>query len=115
MPEFVPEPLVRPLIDVIVHLTRLVDGTRRVSKITEVQGMESEVITLQDIFLARPMHERTIATETPTFLQPLENTGLQPHFRHKMAAHGVALPEEFWEPDRLVGVGANGNGKRGRL
>jgi len=102
-------------LDVIVHLTRLVDGTRRVSKITEVQGMESEVITLQDIFLARPMHERTIATETPTFLQPLENTGLQPHFRHKMAAHGVALPEEFWEPDRLVGVGANGNGKRGRL
>ena len=38
-------------IDLIVHLTRLRDGTRRITHITEVQGMEGDVITLQDIFL----------------------------------------------------------------
>ncbi len=38
-------------LDLIVHLTRLRDGTRRVTHVTEVQGMEGDVITLQDIFL----------------------------------------------------------------
>ena len=41
-------------LDVIIHLSRLVDGSRRVSRITEVVGMESDVVTLQDVFLARP-------------------------------------------------------------
>src|SRR5213075_1599758 len=38
-------------LDLIVHLTRLRDGTRRVTHVTEVQGMEGDVITLQDIYL----------------------------------------------------------------
>ena len=38
-------------LDLIVHLTRLRDGTRRITHVTEVQGMEGDVITLQDIFL----------------------------------------------------------------
>ena len=38
-------------IDLILHQTRLKDGTRRITHITEVQGMEGEVITLQDLFL----------------------------------------------------------------
>ena len=41
-------------LDVIMHITRLVDGTRRISHVTEVLGMESEVITLQDVFVGPP-------------------------------------------------------------
>ena len=48
-------------LDVVVHITRLVDGTRRISHVTEVLGMESEVITLQDIFAARPVSDRAAA------------------------------------------------------
>jgi pilus assembly protein CpaF len=97
-------------LDVIVHLTRLVDGTRRVSRITEVLGMESEVITLQDIFLARPVDERAVASESTTFLRPLESTGLQPHFRHKLVANGVVLPDDFYQPERPLQAAGNGNG-----
>ena len=43
--------------DLIIHLTRLVDGTRRVSRITEVAGMEGDVVTMQDLFVARSAEE----------------------------------------------------------
>jgi pilus assembly protein CpaF len=98
-------------LDVVVHLTRLVDGTRRVSKITEVVGMESDVITLQDVFVARPVDERAVASEGTTFLRPLECTGLQPHFRHKLVANGVLLPDDFYQPERSLQA-VNGKGRR---
>jgi pilus assembly protein CpaF len=98
-------------LDVIIHLSRLVDGSRRVSRITEVVGMESEVVTLQDVFVARPMDERAAATGDPgVLLRPLEPSGLQPHFRHKLAAQGVEIPDDFYGIDRVVAV----NGGRGR-
>jgi len=99
-------------LDMIVHLTRLVDGTRRVSRITEVVGMESDVITLQDIFLARPADERSMSSEvSPTLLKPLECTGLQPRFRHKLVANGVVLPDDFYQPERTLQA-VNGKGRR---
>jgi pilus assembly protein CpaF len=64
--------------DLVVQLQRLVDGTRRVTHVTEVLGMESEVITLQDLFVA-PLLDR------------LEPTGLQAHFVDRLAARGVAV------------------------
>jgi pilus assembly protein CpaF len=94
-------------LDLIVHLTRLVDGSRRVSRITEVIGMESDVVTLQDVFLARPVDERAAASGDPgTLLHPLAPSGLQPHFRHKLAAHGVDISDEFFGPERSLSVAA---------
>jgi pilus assembly protein CpaF len=89
-------------LDVIVHLTRLVDGSRRVARITEVIGMESDVVTLQDVFLARPVDERAAATDPGALLKSLEPSGLQPHFMHKLAAHGVEVPEDFYRPETAV-------------
>jgi pilus assembly protein CpaF len=86
-------------LDLIVHLVRLVDGTRRVSHITEVLRMESEVITLQEVFRAYPVDERSAEHDPYALLQPLRSTGLQPHFQAKMAANGVALPQDFYEPE----------------
>ena len=50
--------------DLLVQITRLVDGSRRITHITEVLRMESDVITLQDIFLAKPPDEETAGTST---------------------------------------------------
>jgi hypothetical protein len=45
-------------------------------------------------------------TEGLTMLRPLECTGLQPNFRHKLAANGVSIPADFYQPDRqLTAVG----------
>jgi pilus assembly protein CpaF len=99
-------------LDLIVHLSRLVDGSRRISRITEVVGMESEVVTLQDVFVARPVDERAAASGDPgTLLQPLEPAGLQPHFRHKLAAQGVDIPEDFYRPERVLAEAGRRNGR----
>ena len=61
--------------------------------------MESEVITLQDVFQAHPVDERAAELDPHALLMPLESTGLQPHFQAKLAANGVVLPAEFYEPE----------------
>jgi pilus assembly protein CpaF len=86
--------------DLLVQITRLVDGSRRVSHITEVLRMESEVITLQDIFLAKPPDEDTAFGGGTKLLSQLGCTGLKPHFLDKMAAHGVALQPNFFDEDQ---------------
>jgi pilus assembly protein CpaF len=86
--------------DLLVQITRLVDGSRRVSHVTEVLRMESDVITLQDIFHAKPPDEADAVMSNATrLLSPLLCTGLKPHFLEKMAAHGVVLPPAFFEED----------------
>jgi pilus assembly protein CpaF len=79
-------------LDLIVHLERLEDGTRRVTAITEVQRMESDVITLQDLFafkVERVTPERVVIGE-------LGATGLRPTFLHKFEKHGITLPVDLF-------------------
>jgi pilus assembly protein CpaF len=86
--------------DVLVQISRLVDGSRRVTEVSEVQGMESDVVTLQDVFIARPPDEEAAASGRATrLLLPLSCTGLKPHFLEKMATNGVVLPPNFFEQD----------------
>jgi pilus assembly protein CpaF len=82
--------------DLLVQISRLVDGSRRVTHITEVLRMESDVITLQDLFLAKPPDEEAAAVRGSRLLSPLACTGLKPHFLEKMAANGVLLPPTFF-------------------
>jgi pilus assembly protein CpaF len=83
--------------DLVIHLARLVDGSRRITHITEVLRMESDVITLNDLFVTRvaaPASGEPVAT--------LEATGLQPHFLDKLAARGITPVLEQPEPLKLV-------------
>jgi pilus assembly protein CpaF len=75
-------------LDMIVHLERLEDGSRRVTAITEVQRMESDVITLQDLF------EFKVERVTPdrVVVGALHGTGLRPTFLHKFEKRGITLP-----------------------
>jgi pilus assembly protein CpaF len=84
-------------VDVICQLARLRDGTRRVVAITEVQGMEGEVITMSDIFkfeLAGYEGGRAIGTLRPT--------GLRPKSMTKIEASGIQLPPS------VFGMGGRG-------
>jgi pilus assembly protein CpaF len=86
--------------DLLVQISRLVDGSRRVTHVTEVLRMESDVITLQDIFIAKPPDEETAAMGRGSrLLTPLMCTGLKPHFLEKLAQNGVSLPPTFFETD----------------
>jgi pilus assembly protein CpaF len=94
-----------------VQITRLVDGSRRISHITEVLRMESDVITLQEVFLAKPPDEGEAAAASGTvrLLSPLACTGLKPNFLDKMATNGVVLQPSFFTTEdtetAAMGVG----------
>jgi pilus assembly protein CpaF len=84
--------------DVLVQIQRLVDGSRRISNISEVVGMESDVVTLQEIFQASAPTEDE-AARARRLLTPLQATGLKPHFLEKLAANNVVLPPGFFASD----------------
>jgi pilus assembly protein CpaF len=80
--------------DLLVHISRLVDGSRRVTQITEIAGMEGDVVTLQDLFVARAPEHRT--SDAPALIGPLQSTGIRPGFLSKLNANGVELSPSTW-------------------
>ncbi len=78
-------------VDLIVHQDRLKDGSRKITNITEVQGMEGDVIVLQDVFI----FEQTGISEGKVqgHLRP---TGVRPRFSEKFEAHGIHLPPRMF-------------------
>ena len=82
-------------INVIVHQARLKDGTRRITHITEVVGMEGDVITLQDLFL---FDFHAGVDEHGRFLGQLQATGLRPHFLEKLRDRGIAISPSVFAP-----------------
>ncbi len=80
-------------VDMVVQLQRLRDGSRRITHITEVAGMEGEVVTLQDVFL---FDFAAGVDEQGRFKGSLKPTGVRPKFAQKLADHGIRLgPEMF--------------------
>jgi pilus assembly protein CpaF len=74
-------------VDLIVHQNRLKDGSRKIVAITEVQGMEGDVIVMQDIFV----FEQTAVVEGK-IQGKLRPTGIRPKFVEKFEVHGIHLP-----------------------
>jgi len=89
-------------LDLIVHLERLEDGSRRVTAITEVQRMEAEVVTLQDLFSFK---FGEMASDGK-IVGNLACTGLRPASLHKFEKRGVSLPLSMFNPGSLAGNGA---------
>jgi pilus assembly protein CpaF len=93
--------------DLLVQISRLVDGSRRITHVTEVLRMESDVITLQDIFTTKAPEEGSpSAGGGNRLLTPLLCTGLKPQFLDKLAANGVGLHSTFFVPEDEAGAGA---------
>lgn len=82
-------------VDLIVHLSRLRDGTRRVTHVTDVGHMEGEMILLQDIFL---FDFRTGTEVAGRSLGQLKATGLRPAFTERLADRGVRVDPAIFDP-----------------
>jgi pilus assembly protein CpaF len=80
-------------VDLIIQVSRLKDGSRRITHITEVVGMEAEIVTLQDIFV---FDFRAGTDPDGRFRGTLQPTGLRPRFLEELAAHGVPVPVEVF-------------------
>ncbi|HSL28447.1 MAG TPA: CpaF family protein [Anaerolineales bacterium] len=78
-------------IDLVVHQERMRDGTRKVVSLTEISGMEGEVITMTDIFV----FEQT-GIENGQIVGRLRPTGLRPKFMDKIEAAGINLPPSIF-------------------
>jgi len=81
-------------LDLIVHLSRLTDGSRRVTLIAEVEGMEGDTIVMQDIF--RFDYSMGLDGEG-RFLGHLKATGLRPKFAEKLEYKGIEMPAGLFE------------------
>ena len=90
-------------LDLIIHQSRIQDGSRKITYITEVQQMEGDVIVLQDIF----RYHQTGFDENGKAIGSFAPTGLQPQFLSKFKIHGVEVPKslfaggatDFWEEE----------------
>ena len=85
-------------VDLIVHQTRFKDGSRRITHITEVERMEGDVITLQDIFIYD--HGAGFDNEGK-MLGRLRSTGLRPKFLEKMAYANITVDPLLFATDRI--------------
>ncbi|MFZ4585921.1 MAG: CpaF family protein [Acidimicrobiia bacterium] len=86
-------------LDLIVHITRLRDGTRRVSHITEVMGMEGEVVVMQDIYL---FDYSAGIDNDGRFRGNLKSTGIRPKFAGKLKDIGIVLEAELFQSQPVV-------------
>lgn len=90
-------------IDIIIHIDRFGDGSRRVTHISEVQGMEGDVITLQDIYRFNFAEGGTQSARSTGRLRP---TGLRPKVVEKLQEAGVSVPPKLFRPTGDESVGA---------
>jgi pilus assembly protein CpaF len=88
-------------IDVIVQISRMKDGTRRITHLTEVQGMEGDIVTLQDAFLFD--HAAGVSTNG-VVLGHAHATGVRPRFADRFGDLGIALSPRVFHADLTTKV-----------
>ncbi len=90
-------------IDVIIQVSRLTDGSRKIVTLTEVVGMEGDVITMQDIFV----YDRQGMTDDGKVQGRFRATGIRPRFTERLQAWGIELPAGLFSPlpDRSAEAG----------
>lgn len=79
-------------INVLLHITRLSDGSRKIIKLSEITGMEGEVISMQDIFV----FEKLGIDEDGKVLGAFKATGIRPKFAEVLEASGITLPSDLF-------------------
>ncbi|PYS73015.1 MAG: pilus assembly protein CpaF [Acidobacteria bacterium] len=80
-------------LNLVVQVARMSDGSRRVTSISEITGMEGDTITMQEIF----MYERSGVDSQGKVIGRFKPTGIRPRFAEKLKACGLQLPRVFFE------------------
>jgi len=81
-------------VNVIIQISRLTDGTRKLMQVSEIVGMEGDVITMQDIFT----YERQGMDSNGRVIGRFKATGIRPRFTERLAAWGIELPNALFSP-----------------
>jgi pilus assembly protein CpaF len=93
LPEKAVRKQIASAVTIVLQVSRFADGTRRLTHITEITGMEDDVVSMQDVFVFEKQgvsaEGRTIGTFTAT--------GIRPKFAEKLQASGIALPANMFE------------------
>jgi pilus assembly protein CpaF len=84
-------------IEMVVHMERLRDGTRKVLKVSEVQGMEGDSIVMQDLF-----EFAQTGVQNGRVVGALKSNGLRPKFSEKFAVNGIEIPAGVFESGTVV-------------
>jgi len=95
LPESAMRFMISSALDIIVQATRLPDGCRKLVSISEVVGMEGNVITLQDIFV----FERKGIDQDGNVVGQFRATGIRPKFAEKLELAGIHLPQDLFLPN----------------
>jgi len=82
-------------INVVIQVGRLADGRRKLLSLSEVTGMEGEVVTMQEIFRYR----QTGMSAEGQVIGKFEATGIRPRFIDQVSSHGITLSTELFRPD----------------
>jgi pilus assembly protein CpaF len=96
-------------LDLIVHVARLRDGSRRVTHVVEVEGMEGDIITLTELFL---FDYAAGMDADGRFLGDLRPTGLRPKFTERLGHLGITIPAQVLGVDTQDVLTSIGNGTR---
>jgi pilus assembly protein CpaF len=78
-------------VNLVIQVARLTDGTRRITSISEITGMEGEMITMQEIFI----FERTGVDASGKVIGRFRTTGIRPRFAERLKQYGMQLPTFF--------------------
>jgi pilus assembly protein CpaF len=97
LPEIATRRQIASAIDVVLQISRMSDGTRKVTSISEITGIEGDIISMQEIFAFR----KTGLAENGTVLGDFAATGIRPRLSERLAASGVNLPPSMFESTRL--------------
>jgi pilus assembly protein CpaF len=97
LPEIATRRQIASAIDVVVQISRFSDGTRKVTSISEITGVEGDIISMQEIFAFR----KTGLAENGAVLGEFAATGIRPRLAERLAASGVNLPPSMFEFTRL--------------
>jgi len=98
LPEQAMRFMISSALDLIVQISRFTDGTRRIKSITEVVGMEGQVVTLQDIFI----FDKQGIDRQGKVVGRFRATGIRPKFAEKLELAGIELEEEIFNPESPV-------------
>jgi pilus assembly protein CpaF len=84
-------------VTVVLQVSRLTDGTRKLVSMQEITGMEGEVISMQEIFL----FEQRGVDPQGRVLGHFSATGVRPRFADRLKLFGVPVPDDTFDPDRV--------------
>jgi pilus assembly protein CpaF len=87
-------------IDVVIHVARLTDGTRKVTSVQEITGMEGTVITMQEVFSFQQQRIDSEGRIRGRFVFH----GVRPRFTDRFDALGISLPPDFFDPSKSLAI-----------